>query len=366
MGRLVERARRLADRAGRTIPGRVVRKIQEDNVTSQAVLIAWSLLQTIFPIALALAAILGLVLGSVGVDSSSVYETVAALVPDPATQAQVLQALNLVRTQTGLFAILAVVGFLWSASSLFGAMEQTFDIVFHVPARPFVRQKLMSVVLMLIFTVLAGVAIVSSSLLPLVDQLPGLSTLRLTHPPLSYVVQFAIGSTAGFLLFFTIFYIVPNRRQEIRQVWPGALVAGIGFEVLSLAFPIYLSLAGRGMNQYGKTFALLFILMAFFYFVGLLTMVGLELNAVLYPVAVPQPDRADALSPAASGPGQPARETRARHERLLAERREAAAAERSEPATGTAGRPKQSRVRRLFYGLLGTTIGLVSLRRRRA
>ena len=372
----LERARHLAGWASRTFPGRVARKTVEDNVPSQAVLIAWSSLQTIFPIALALAAILGLVLGSVGVGSSGVYETVAALVPDPATRAQVLDALNLVETQTGLFAILALAGFLWSASSLFGAMEQTFDVVFHVPARPFVRQKLMAVLMMLVFTVLAGVAIVSSSLLPLVDQLPGLSSIRLTHPPLSYGTQFVIGSASGFLLFFAIYYVVPNRRQDVRRVWPGAVVAGVGFEILSLVFPIYLSIAGRGMNQYGRTFGLLFILMAFFYFVGLLTLLGLEINAVLYPVAIPQPDRPAALSPAASGPGEPAREIRARHRRLLAER-EAAAAGSAEPEAGPGvpdregrspipARRGRGRLRNVLYGLLGAAIGLLSLSRHRS
>jgi uncharacterized BrkB/YihY/UPF0761 family membrane protein len=55
---------RLLERAKQTLPGRVVLKVMEDNVPSQAVLIAWNMLQAIFPIALALAAILGAVLGS--------------------------------------------------------------------------------------------------------------------------------------------------------------------------------------------------------------------------------------------------------------------------------------------------------------
>jgi len=279
----------LVARAMGTFPGRVVRRTMDDDVPSQAVLIAWSALQTIFPIALALAAILGVVLRSIGMDSSAVLETVAALVPDPASRAQVLEALRLVTTQTGLLAVLALVGFLWTASSLFGAMERTFDRVLDVPVRAFVGQKLMSVVMMALFTVLAGASVISSSLLPLLASLPGLSAVRLTQPPQSFFTQFAVGSVAGFLLFFAIYYVVPNRRQRPAEVWPGALFAGVGFEILTLAFPIYLSLAGHGMNQYGKTFALLFILMAFFYFVGLLTLVGLEINAVLHPTPGPVP-----------------------------------------------------------------------------
>jgi uncharacterized BrkB/YihY/UPF0761 family membrane protein len=96
----------------------------EDNVPSQAVVIAWNMLQAIFPIALALAAIIGAVLGAVGVQSQSVLQTVAAVIPDQAGQQQVLEALKAVSSKTGLFAILALVGFLWSASNLSGRRSE--------------------------------------------------------------------------------------------------------------------------------------------------------------------------------------------------------------------------------------------------
>ncbi len=79
-------------------------------------------------------------------------------------------------------------------------------------------------------------------------------------------------------------------------MWPGALVAGILFEVVTLIFPIYLSL-NKGLNAYGKTFGLFFLLMTFFYFVGLITMVGVEVNSVLHPVDAVRPALAAAAAP---------------------------------------------------------------------
>ena len=296
---------RQADAARQTFPGRVVRKAVEDNATSQAVLIAWNGLQSIFPITLGLAAILGLVLGRVGIDSGVVYQTVAAAIPDQAGQVEVLAALHAVRTQTGLFAVLAVAGFLWSASNLIGSIEQAFNPIFQVPMRSFGRQKLLAVLMMLIFSVLIALAILSSSLLGLIGQLSWLPIVALARGgPGAYLAQFVIGSGAGCLLFFTLYYVVPNRRQRVDQVWPGAVFAGVTFEMLTLAFPLYLHIAGPGMNRYGKTFGFLFVLMAFFYFVGLLTMIGIEINAVLYPAPNPQSGRPDAPAPATPGPGE--------------------------------------------------------------
>ena len=91
------------------------------------------------------------------------------------------------------------------------------------------------------------------------------------------------GVLAGFILFATVYYVVPNRRQRWKQVLPGALVAGVLLELVTLLFPIYLSL-NRGMAAYGKTFGLFFVLMTFFFFLGLITMLGVEVNSVLYPV----------------------------------------------------------------------------------
>jgi membrane protein len=313
--RLQARARHLLTRAGETLPGRVARKFIEDNCPTQAVSIAWNGLQSLFPLTLVLASILGLILSRVGVHSTSVYQLVVAYIPDPVGQEQVLDALAQVRMQTGLLAIVGGVGFVWTASLLFGAMEQAFDIIFHVPQRDFLRQKLMAIVMMVVFTVLAGLAVLTSTLLPLLDHLPAVPLLLRAQGPGRIVIQFVIGSVAGFVLFFVIYFVVPNHALRPRQVSPGALFAGVAFEVLTLAFPLYIGLAGRGLNQYGRTFGLLFVLMLFFYFLGVITLIGAEIIAVLYPIPIPQPDRAQALSPAAVGHGDPAVEAAARHRR---------------------------------------------------
>ena len=84
--------------------------------------------------------------------------------------------------------------------------------------------------------------------------------------------------------------MIPNRKQQFRKVVPGALVAGILFEGVTLLLPLYLEL-NKGINQYGKTFGLFFVLMTFFFFIGLITMVGVEVNSVIYPVPVELPGK---------------------------------------------------------------------------
>ena len=59
----------------------------------------------------------------------------------------------------------------------------------------------------------------------------------------------------------------------MRATLRGALVGAVLFELLSLAFPLYLHLA-HGFAAYGATFALFFLILAFVFLVAQVMVVG--------------------------------------------------------------------------------------------
>lgn len=280
-----------------SVPGRVALKFINDQAPNWAVIIAWNALFAMFPIVLFMTALLGLALHLFGVTSDKIYTTALSVIPDPDTQKEVIAALGGVKSQTGLLFIVGLVGLLWGGSALFGAMEQAFSIIYHTKPRDFVRQKLLSFGMVFLFTLLAGLAVASSAVLPALKHIPNLPSV-LTGGVATFMLQAVVGVVAGFILFATIYFVIPNRQQEFKRVWPGALVAGVLFEAVTLLFPAYLEL-NKGINQYGKTFGLFFILLTFFFFLGLITMIGVEVNSVLYPADVNQPARGKTLTAAA-------------------------------------------------------------------
>jgi|GEM_PF-1221191 len=284
----------------KSLPARLVVKIGEDKAINWATLIAWSALLAMFPILVVMASILGFALSLARVDTAQLYGHIASAFPDPNLQAQVVTGLDSFKRQSGVFAIVGFVGLMFGGSALFGSMEQAFAIIYHTRARSFIRQKLLGFAMIIVFTVLAGLAVGTSSILPTLKNLNFLPT-ALTGGPLALLLQVALGVLTGFVLYAAIYYVVPNRKQDWGQVWPGALVAGVLFEVVTLVFPVYLEV-NKGISNYGKTFTLFFILMTFFFFVGIVTMVGVEFNSLLYPVPVEQPSKAEALAPVQSGP----------------------------------------------------------------
>jgi membrane protein len=262
-----------------SLPGRVARKFVEDEAATQATLIAWSTLLAVFPIVLTAASILGLILHFAGIQGD--YRDFLVIIPDARTRAEILDPL---RREVGPLAIVALLGLFWSGSALFGTMERAFATIYRTKRRGFVRQKLMSFAMMLIFTVLAGLAVGSSALIPVVEQLPYFPPW-LSRGPLALALQAVLGALDGVVLFLVIYKVVPGRRMRVRNVLPGALLAGVLFEAFTLLLPTYIAL-NKGLNRFGSTLGLLFLLMSYFYFIGLITMFGAELNSVLHPVGL--------------------------------------------------------------------------------
>ena len=297
-----------------SIPGKLGQKFIEDQAPNWAVLIAWNALFALFPIVVFMAAVLGIVAGVIG-ESRTVYChavrsqttpldcTLLSILPAQTVRGA-FEAIHHFQEQKGLLIVIGVVGLLWGGSALFGAMEQAFAVIYHARPRDFLHQKLVAVGMILLFTVLAGLAVVTSIVLPALPAIPG-------APPLlksgfSLLLQIGVGFLAGFLLFAGIYYVVPNRPQKWPRVLPGAALAGALFELVSLVFPTYIALT-NSVAIYGKTFGLFFVVMTFFFFVGLITMLGVELNSVLHPVRAGQPLRGETLTsappPATGGDG---------------------------------------------------------------
>lgn len=278
----------------KSVPGRVLQKFLEDQAPNWAVLIAWNGLFAMFPIVVFAAGILGLALSIFGIPSKLIYTDVFSAIPDPAAQSEILKALTGVKSQTGLLFVVGLIGTLWGGSALFGAMEQAFAVIYHTRPRDFVRQKLLGFAMVILFTLLAGVAVTSSSLLPALKQIPNLPEFLMSGIA-AFMLQVLLGLISGLILFGAIYFVIPNRPQRWHKVLPGTIVASVLFELVSLVFPLYLSI-NSGVNAYGKTFGLFFILLTFFFFLGLITMVGVEVNSVVYPVELDQPARGQTMT----------------------------------------------------------------------
>jgi uncharacterized BrkB/YihY/UPF0761 family membrane protein len=163
--------------------------------------------------------------------------------------------------------------------------------------------------------------------------------------PLAWITGLVIGSAVMVGLLVMLYRFVPNRTFEVRDVVPGALLAGILIEVFSLGFPLYARYAG-GFNTYGAQFGLFFLLATWFYIVSQLIMLG----AVFIQFRLGQPDAKGLVA----SPMHESREVRRPNEVIKDKQ-----AEGDHPAAPAPRRPRS------FLVALALAITAISRRRKR-
>ena len=146
-------------------------------------------------------------------------------------------------------------------------MEFALTQIFGTKQRDMLRQRLMGLVMMLLLVaaIVLTVAINSgAAFFPLASWA-------------TWIVGFVAGALVMVALLVALYRFVPNRTFRFREVLPGALVAGVLIEALSLVFPLYAKIAG-GFNTYGAQFALFFLLATWFYLLSQLVLLGAVFN----------------------------------------------------------------------------------------
>ena len=125
-----------------------------------------------------------------------------------------------------------------------------------------------------------------------------LSSALLRLVPFAVPGRSVLGAIAGWLvslistaaLFLVVYRVLPHKPQRWAQAVPGALLATVLFLVILQLFPLYLALFGQGFEVYA-VFGIFLLLMFWLYLLGLVLVLGAELNAFLE-----EPGRAAALA----------------------------------------------------------------------
>jgi membrane protein len=260
---VIVRLRSFAAKLQSWLPVRVLSAFGQSQASSYASALAFNAMMAMFPLILGVLAIIGLSIRD-PVTELKFQNLIVQSFPGTA-QSEVLGALKGVKASAGWFGLVSIGGLIWSASGIFATMEFVFAQVFGIKQRDMVRQKLMGFVMMVVLVVAVGLTVAANwatGLLPYAN---------------SWLVSFAIGSVVMVILLVMLYRFVPNRAFRFRDVLPGALLAGILIEVMSLAFPLYARIS-HGFNTYGAQFALFLLLATWFYLLSNLILLGAVYN----------------------------------------------------------------------------------------
>jgi len=264
----MSRIRRLVGRAQKTLLFRVITAYNESQAGNYAAALAFAAFLAMFPMILGALSIIGLAIRDPATEVRF-QNLVLQLFPGSA-QPELQSAIHGVRQSAGWFGIVSLLGLVWSASGVLATMEFALTQIFGTKRRAMHRQRLMGFVMMMLLVLAVGITVAANAAAAYLSS----------YIPFAWVLSFVIGAVVMVVLLVLLYRFVPNRKFRLRDVLPGALLAGVLIEALALGFPLYARLAG-GFNTYGAQFALFFLLATWLYLLSQLLLLGAVYNRFL-------------------------------------------------------------------------------------
>ncbi len=243
-----------------------------------AAAITYYLLLSLFPLLVVMVAAIGLLARDPDFQQQVVDQIMTVLPAGAGVQDQVEEIVaGIASPSSGIVGLLGLVGSFFAASGVFGALRKSMNIAFNVSqSHSFIHGRLhdlVSVVAVVIMVLMSTAMTVSlgmirSYLSRWLDGAP--ATVAWQAMNLSLPLVFS------FLFFLSIYVLIPNQRLSVRDVWGGALIAAIGFEVLKAAFSFYLIQFASFTEVYGALGSLI-ALLVFVFSTASITIFGAEL-----------------------------------------------------------------------------------------
>ena len=256
-------------------PRTFVTKVRKDNITMLASVVSWGVLCSVIPIVVAIIALSGWALHDPA-RQHVVIKRLSQILQHSLSEGDLRTLVRVAVQHTGLLSVLGVLGILWGASNIGGAISTVFQPIFQVRGRPIAREKVIDIAMIFVFTALMLVIVTATTAVALVDRL-------LPPAQISTAATFATGTLISFLaallLFCVLYTVFPNIEARFKRghVWKGALVAALLFQILSYVWPLYVVLFHP--QRYGLVFAPIIVLGVWIYFFALILVIGAEVVA---------------------------------------------------------------------------------------
>lgn len=263
----------------KSLGGAVLGRIGSHDVTGLAAMVAYNLATSLIPFSILALWISGHLLDSASVEQAVVHDLTSLF---PSSQDGTLRTF-FANVQTGTAAIgLASLAFsIWSGMSFWGALDTSFGRIYSLPKRGWLAQKRFAFgmlwLFMLFIVATVAVPVAQSAIASVRHDLPfGLDEV----PGSALVSSLAVGVFVLFMTLWAIYALGPNGRLPWRAVLPGAAFTTAVITVLDYVYPLYLTKVSN-VWRFGTTVVFLVIVLAWFYAVAFVILLGAELNSAL-------------------------------------------------------------------------------------
>jgi membrane protein len=249
--------------------------VAKDNIGVLTGFVSWSVLSSLIPLTVGVVAIFSLFVQSSSAQADLVQH-LSQLFQGAVSTQEIDTAVKALSRHSGLLGILGVMGILWGASNIGGSFATAFRVIFATRPRPFIREKLLDLGMLFVFTGLMAVILLGTTASAFLDKV----TAPLPFPAvMQVVIVTGISLVSAFLLFSAIYSVFPNigAGYKLKNVWLGALLAAILFQLVTTVWPLYVRLSH--VSRFGSVVFSLIVLTAWIYSFSLILILGAEVIA---------------------------------------------------------------------------------------
>jgi membrane protein len=279
----VDSPTKLDSRSWRYVLRRTLREFMSDECTDLAAALTYYAVLALFPAAIALTSLLGLV----GQGDDAVEELLS-IVRDlgGGSMVESIEAPLIALSQSqsaGLAMVLGLVGALWSASGYVGAFGRAMNRMYEIgEGRPIWKLRPFMLLLTLVLVVLAAAVLLALILTGSVAQSVGeLLGLGSTGILVWQIAKWPVLLAVVVVIVALLYYATPNIRQpRFRWISVGAALAIVVWIVLSAAFGLYVA----NFSSYDKTYGALggvIVFLLWLWLTNLALLFGAELDSEL-------------------------------------------------------------------------------------
>ena len=259
---------------------RALLEMEADNATHMAAGIAYYAMFSIFPLLLATLAISGSILTFESLQADFM-EFVTTNLPGSADLLE--DNINQVVRFRGLLGTVGVLGLIWAAGTLFGAVSRSVNRAWNIHKdRPFHISKLLHIGMSALIGVLFILSATATSIIELFIHQPlslGIVGIDLIlNPGLGTIGLRLIPWSLSLVIFLVIYRVAPNTKTYWKYVWPGAVVAAVLFEIGKGIFVWYLENLATHSLIYGSLTSVM-ALMLWIYVSSLVMILGAEISS---------------------------------------------------------------------------------------
>lgn len=192
---------------------------------------------------------------------------------------------TLSQARGGIIAGVGVILLFFTVILLASSVEDTFNAIWHLPKRRNIFRKASDYLSILVITPLLLIVAASTT----VASTPVLNNLAAGTPeairPLLFVLFDFLPLFISWLLFFAIYFLVPNTRVRILSAVAAALFAGTIFQLFQSSI-IYVQIALAKYNAIYGSFAALPLLLIYLQWSWMIVLFGAELGFVHQNAAI--------------------------------------------------------------------------------